>query len=246
MRRRTAPILPRLLAPALLALALTDCARMIRESELRAVPLETPRKQPVTLPSLLGVAGKREGLTVVASVFERARCGDALRQRARGVRHTKVRADGQSLLAEWLVGGAASLLGGAGLAWTATRAPDPEETPGAQQQRYLLTGGILAGGLVFLLGAVDQQSETGEHDEDLGERELKKIANERDCGRTPKGGEALRLTLSDGTQLEATADAQGQAIFALPADVDERLEVGEKRAVLEARSDPKAQSVVAL
>jgi hypothetical protein len=230
----------------LLTLLLCDCARMVRESTLSAVPLETPRKQAITLPSLLGVAGKREGLTVLATVFERARCADQLRQRARGVRHTRVRADGQSLLGEWLVGGAASLLGGAGLAWTATRAADPEDAPGAQQQRYLLTGGILAGGLVFLLGAVYQQSEIGDHDEDLGERELQKVANEHDCGHTPKGSEALRLTLSDGTQLEAVADTQGQAIFTLPPDIDERLEVGEKRAVLEARSDPKAQAVVAL
>ncbi len=246
MPRRTAPLALHLLATCLLTMLLCDCARMLRESTLSAVPLEAPRKQPITLPSLLGVAGKREGLTVVASVFQRARCGDELRQRARGVRHTTVRADGQSLLAEWIVGGAASLLGGAGLAWTATRTPDPEEGPGAQQQRYLLTGGILAGGLVFLLGAVYQQSEIGEHDEDLGERELKKVVGERDCGHTPTGGEALRLTLSDGTQLEATADTQGHATFALPADVDERLEVGEKRAVLEARSDPKAQAVVGL
>lgn len=233
--------------PLVAACLAQGCARLVTETSLTAEPLESPRRAKVSLPPRIAVAGTRVDKTVVSKVFDEARCGEELRQRVRGTRTTHVRVDGQSLVAEWLFGGALLLLGGAGTAYTATRTVDPQEIPGSQSNRLGLTAGVAGAGVALLGAALYQQLQLGTHREDIGERELRRVEREQGCGRTAKGGEQLRLTLSDGLQLHATSDAAGQAVFVLPDDLDERLEAGgSRRAVLEARSDASAQAVVPL
>jgi hypothetical protein len=230
------------------AWALGGCARLVSETRLDARPLEAPRKAgEVRLAARLLVSGVRDGAVVRAEAWDEQRCGDDYRQRVRGTRRTVTVAQGQSLTAEWLLGGLITLLGGTGVAWTVTHPAGPDEAPDRQSTRMTLTAAVAAGGLALLGAATAQQLQVGTHTEDLGERELRKVMAERPCGRHPRGGEALRLTLSDGTQLEAQTAADGCAVFELPAGTDERLQAeGRLRAVLEARSDPRAQVVVAM
>ena len=237
---------PALAVLALLALT-TGCARLLTETTLRAQVLEAPRKREVPVGARALVLGQRAGLTVHAQVFTESRCADELRQNARGFATTVTRADGQSLLAEWLFGGVLTALGGAGLGWTATHAALPDEPPSAQASRYQFTGALAAIGLAFVAAATWQTSSLGTHERDLGVKELIKQTREHGCGRAARPNEALRLTLCDGKQLLATADAAGIAAFALPEDIDARIaSEGTDRAILEVLSDVHGQTVLHL
>lgn len=227
---------------------LSGCARLVSETTLAAQPLEPPRKTAeVKLPPRLAVYGVREGGVVHAEAWDEQRCGDVYVQRVRGARKTQTVAQGQSLVGEWLLGGLITALGASGVAWTVTHPAAADEAPDNQSTRLTLTAAVATAGLALLGAATAQQLQVGTHVEDLGERELRKTVGDRACGRSPRAAEAMRLTLSDGTQLHAQTDASGRAEFMLPADTDERLDgEGRRRAILEARSDPRAQSVVAM
>jgi hypothetical protein len=225
------------------------CVRYHQETRLAVEALEKPRPAQKPRPSRLGLVGVRDGQVLRVQVFDEERCADVLLQRARAtsvIRREPVRS---SLLAAYVTGSALTLLGAAGITWALTH-PPPEDSPLAAQNVYPSLGAVSVGGLLVLGMAVREQWRAGEQRIDLGERELEKLVRERPCvaggGRTPRVAEALRLTLADGLQIEGTSDAQGQALLPLPADLDERLESTPRRAILEARSDPRAQVVIPL
>lgn len=225
------------------------CVRYHQETRLAVEALEKPRPAQKPRPSRLGLVGVRDGQVLRVQVFDEERCADVLLQRARAtsvIRREPVRS---SLLAAYVTGSALTLLGAAGITWALTH-PPPEDSPLAAQNVYPSLGAVTVGGLIVLGMAVREQWRAGEQRIDLGERELEKLVRERPCvaggGRTPRVAEALRLTLADGLQIEGLSDAQGQALLPLPADLDERLESTPRRAILEARSDPRAQVVIPL
>lgn len=240
---------PMLILLAYALSVLPSCVRYREESRVAVETLEKPRPSVVPRPPRLAIEGKRQENTVVASVFDQQRCADVVHQRARATR-IRVREPIQtSLVAAYLTGGALTLLGGVGLGWAATHPPPPDSVM-ATQSVYPSLAAVTAGGLLVLGMAVAEQLRAGEFREDLGERQLEKLVRERPCdeggGRTPRPREAVRLTLSDGWQIEGVADAQGQAVLQLPADLEERLDGQPRRAVLEARSDARVQVVVQL
>lgn len=233
---------------ALLASA-PACVRYREDTRLVVEALEKPRPVEQPRPARLGLAGARDGLVLRVQVFDEARCADVLLQRARATQVTTRAPVRSSLQAAYLSGAALTLIGAGGIAWAATH-PPPADSPQAAQNVYPSLGAVTLGGLVVLGMAVRAHWQAGETRLDLGERELTKQLRERPCvaggGRTARAGEALRLTLADGLQIEGRSDAQGRAELALPADLDERLEGGPRRGILEARSDPRAQVVVPL
>ena len=237
-----------LLVP-LLAASTPGCVRYREDSRVAVETLEKPRPAVVARPARLAMEGKRQGNTVLVSVYDQQRCADVFYQKARATR-IRVRAPVQSsLVAAYLTGGALTLLGGVGLGWAATHPPPPDSVM-ATQSVYPSLAAVTAGGLLVLGLAVAEQLRAGQFREDLGERQLEKLVRERPCGeaggRTPRPGEAVRLTLSDGLQVEGVTDAQGLAVLQLPADLEERLDGQPRRAVLEARSDARVQVVLPL
>ncbi len=226
---------------------LSQCARLTTQTTLRAQVLEQPRKREVPVGQRAAVQGQRVGNLLHAQVFTEQRCADELRQHARGFARTVTQAQGQSLLAQWLYGGALTVLGGIGLGWTATHPALPDEAPAAQSSRYTTTGAIALIGVAFLAGSVWQTASLGISERDLGVQELVKQQREHGCGRVPRPKEPLRLTLCDGKQLETIADDQGHASFALPDDMEARIaSEGSDRAILEARTDVRGQTVLHL
>lgn len=225
------------------------CVRYREESRVAVETLEKPRPAVVARPSRLAIEGKRIENTVVAAVFDQQRCADVFLQRARATRIRLRQPVQSSLVAAYVTGSALTLIGGAGLGWAATHPPPPDSVM-ASQNVYPSLAAVTAGGLLLLGMAVAEQLRAGEFREELGERQLEKLVRERSCGdvsgRTPRPAEAVRLTLSDGLQIEGVADAQGQVVLQLPADLEERLDGQPRRAVLEARSDPRAQVVLQL
>ncbi|MSQ83509.1 MAG: hypothetical protein EXR77_11580 [Myxococcales bacterium] len=230
-----------------LSLVASGCARMVVTSELRAEPLEKPRKIVVELGERAAVDGYRSGDRFVARAWKEKRCADELRQNARGYQRTTTRAVGYSLAVEWLFGGAVAALGASGMGFTAAHGPDAGEAPAAQTSRYLVTGAVLTLGAALLAGATWQTWSLGVAEKELGVRELAKRYREFACGRAPLPREALRLTLSDGKQLEATGDDNGRAEFRLPDDLNDRhASEGTDRAILEVNSDGRSQRVLHL
>lgn len=238
-----------LVVAALLAVASPACVRYREETRLSVVALEKPRPAQKPRPPRLGLEGQRDGQGLRVQVFDEQRCADVLLQRARATSITVREPVRSSLLAAYLTGSALTLLGAGGIAWAVSH-PPPEDSPLAAQNVYPSLGAVTLGGLLVLGMAAREQWRAGEQRLDLGERELEKLVRERPCvagaGRTPRAGEALRLTLADGLQIEGVSDAQGQALLPLPADLDERLESAPRRAILEARSDARAQVVIPL
>lgn len=234
-------------AVAACAVLASHCARLATESQLRAVPLEAPRKVEVKLDDRPAVEGRRVGQKVVAQAWTLHRCGDELRQNARGLQRSETKAVGHSLTAEWLMGGAIFALGGGGVAYTMAHPAAPDEPPANQTSRYMVTVGVAALGAALLAGATVQQLSLGVRETDLGVKELRKLVRERTCGQDVRPREPLRLTLADGKQLETVADDQGRGEFALPDDIDDRhSSEGTDRAVLEGKSDARAQTVLHL
>lgn len=245
--RKTLQTLALLLAAS--AAASPSCVRFREVTTVAVEALEKPRPAVVPRPPRLAIEGKRQENTVAVSVFDQQRCADVFHQRARATR-IRVRAPIQSsLVAACLTGGALTLIGGVGLGWAATHPPPPDSVM-ATQSVYPSLAAVTAGGLLVLGMAVAEQLRAGEFREDLGERQLEKLVRERPCGegggRAPRPGEAVRLTLSDGLQIEGVADAQGKVVLQLPADLEERLDGQPRRAVLEARSDARVQVVLQL
>lgn len=230
-----------------LLLLLCSCARLTEQVTLRAEPLEPPRTVRVQLGERMAVVGTREGDVVRAQVSRVQRCADVQEQRAAGFRHVERRPDGKSLVAEWLFG---SLFAAGGLALIGVTAAYPESADSGVNSaptNYGYGAAITAVGLGFLAGAIYDNSLLGVHEEPLGERTLRKQGAELVCGQTPATSGQVRLTLPDGAQLEAPVDASGQAIVALPADLEKRLEREDnRRATLEVIGDPRAQVRIGL
>jgi hypothetical protein len=229
------------------------CAHIDVTQQLRVEPLEEPRRVVVEIGKGLKVSGRREGMAVRAEVSEVLRCADELHQRARGWQVTIRTPHGASLALEWLFGGAFALSGGAMLGYAlANPPPSPTLLDGELQYESKwpprITGGaLLAFGLGLLGGAAWQQATLGRSERDLGERVMMKRVRDKLCGEQPAPNAVVRLTLSDGQQLEATADAAGVALVPLPGDVTAILErEGRSKATLEATGDVRAQVRVQL
>ena len=225
---------------------LVGCAHIAETSRLRAVALEPPRKQTVTVGHGLGVEGKRQGDSVRAQLLVVDYCAEERRQRARGLRDTTRTAQGQSLVLEWVFGGLFSLTGGGVAAFNALRPPVTDANGITSKSSALpFAVGIGAAGLALLGGAAWQTASLGTATEDLGERELVQRSSERACGRRPGGSGRVRLTLASGLQVEGEADAAGVVQLPLPASLTDHLEVG-TRATLEVLGDPRGQTRIDL
>ena len=220
------------------------CAAIEQTSRVRANPLEAPRTHRVPLGPGLAVQGERQGPVVVAKVEVVDWCAIEQLQRADGVRITERTAVGNSLTVEWLFGGLLTATGSGLLAYTAFTRPTQEvegELSMPQASGWAYSGGITAVGVALLAGAAWQQLSLGVHETPLGEREMQKRGAAFVCARKPAAAGQVRLTLSDGSQLEAQANESGEARIELPADIDERLKLEGRRATLEAVGDPSAQ-----
>lgn len=234
------------------AALVVGCAHIAETSQLRAIPLEPPRKQTVPAGKGLGIEGRREGELVRAQVLEVAYCAEERRQRARGVQETTRTAVGQSLVLEWVFGGLFALTGGGVGAYNALRPPVDDAngiTTKASALPYAI--GIGAAGLALLGGAAWQTASLGTRSEALGERELVQRSPERPCGRKPwvaagpSDRARVRLTLASGLQLDGEAGPDGAVNLPLPASLTDHLEAGQ-RATLEVIGDPRGQTRIDL
>lgn len=225
----------------LLLVLLTSCAQMSEVVTLRAVPLEEPRMVLETLGNRLAIAGERMGMTVRAQVTQVQECADVQTQRAEGFRRVERKAEGNSLLLHWIFGGLFTASGAGLVAWTALSPVDPQG-PNSAGTNYAY-GAVLGGaGLALLASALWSETQLGVHEESLGEKVLRRPGQKRVCAETPVHTGEVRLTLADGLQLTAKIDEQGQALLALPENLEKRLEQeGSRRATLEALDDPRAQ-----
>ena len=238
----------RTLCSLLLILQLAGCAQIAETVQLRAEPLGPPVTVRVDTSAGFAVRGERQGDVVEVQIEAVRYCADEQRQRARGFRVTERHAEGSSLTLEWLFGGLLSATGAGLAAYNAANPPDTSAGSLRSASRgYWFAGGIGAVGLALLGGALAQQLSLGKSETDLGERELKKRGHEAICQRQPATGGQVRLTLADGAQIEATADAQGQASVPLPADLEARMaKEGSRRATLEVLGDARAQVRISL
>lgn len=227
----------------LLILHLVGCAQIGETVQLRAQPLGPPTTVRVDTSRGFAVQGERRGGAVEVQIDAVQYCADEQRQRARGIRVVERRAEGSSLLIEWTFGGLLSATGAGLAAYNAANPPDVSAGSLRSEARgYWFAGGIGAAGLALLGGALVQQLSLGKSEIDLGERELHKRGKESICQRQPAQGGQVRLTLPDGAQLEASADAQGKASLPLPQDLEARIEKeGSRRATLEVLGDARAQ-----
>lgn len=221
---------------------LCSCARLNEQVTLRAQPLEPPHLVRVQLGERLTLVGVREGAAVHAQVTKLQRCADVTEQRAEGFRRVERHAEGQSLVLEWVFGGLFTAGGLGLLGWTAAAPDQADAAAKSAPANYAYGAAIAALGVGFIAGAIYDQSLTGVHEESLGTRTLRKEGPEQVCGQVPASSGQVRLTLSDGSQLEAPVDAAGVAVIALPADLEKRLtREGNRRATLEVLGDASAQ-----
>lgn len=231
----------------LMALLLMSCARLNEQVSLRAQPLEAPRTVRVQLGERQAVSGARDGDVVRVQVTRIQRCADVQEQRAEGFRRVERKADGQSLVLEWVFGGIFTAAGTGLLAWTAASPADLETSTDTAPANYAYGAAITALGVGLLAGALYDHALLGVHEESLGERTLRKEGPEQICGQTPGSSGVVRLTLPDGGQIEASVDATGQAVITLPVDLEKRIErEGSRRATLEVLGDAHAQVRLAL
>lgn len=237
---------------SLLLCALTSaapaCAHISETVQLRAVPSGPVTIARVETGSALAIRGTRDGARVRAEVEVVHLCADEQRQRARGFRVSERKAEGSSLALEWLFGGLFAAAGAGLAAWNTVSPPDSSAGSLRSQSRgYAFAGGIGAVGLALLGGALYQQLSLGRSETDLGERELTQRGRETICRREPAHEGTARLTLSDGTQIEGAVDLHGDAVLALPDDVDARMDKeGNRRATLEVLGDARAQARISL
>lgn len=222
-------------------LGATACAHIEESTSLRVQPLEPERVVRIETGHGLGIEGQRQGLAVQAQVFAVTWCALKHHRRARGFKRIERTAVGNSLTMEWLFG---SLFTASSAAVFAVNSLDPPQDPQTslrtQSSGYVFAGAVGAIGLGLLTGAIVQQASLGHSETDLGERDLEKRDRDFACKREPATGGRVRLTLADGLQIEADADAHGQVVMPLPMDVESHLGEG-RRATLEVVGDAKAQ-----
>ena len=223
------------------------CARLSEQVSMRVAILEEPRQSLAQLGERRTIAGERQGAVVRATAHVVQRCADVLEQRAAGFRVVERHSDGPSLTLEWLFGGLFVGAGSGLFAWTALSPVDLQFRNDNAGGNYAIATAISALGVGLLAGAIWDTAQTGRHEFPLGERTLRKQGPERVCGEATAPAGQVRLTLPDGTQLEAALDATGHAEVALPADVEQRLQREDnRRATLEVLGDATAQVRVPL
>ncbi len=229
---------------------LAGCARVIETHSLRARPLESPKMTVVEAEEGFQVRGKRDGAVVRIQVARVRYCKRVTEQRAMGLRRTERRADGHSLLLEWLFGAVLTGTGASVIGYSATHPPknEPDATvnPGNQQQAYLHGGIIGVIGLGLLGSAVWQQASLGITSEELGERVLKSTGLTYPCRATKATAGRVRLTLDDGLQIYGDVDETGHAVVELPDDIERRISAEGRKATLEAIGDWRSQTRIRL
>lgn len=235
----------------LLAFALSaSCARVAEVRSLRVVPLERPRQSSEERGVGYAIQGERDAGVVRVQVEEVRRCATITLQRADGFERTERVAQGGTLAIQWAMGGLFTLAGGGIIGWNAANPAKADATGavsvGSSSSAYL-QGGLIGGvGVGLLVASLVQQLSLGRHDKALGSRELRREGPVRTCGRGPATSGTARLTLPDGTSLQATVDGSGKAEIPLPTDVDARLQNSDRRATLEVLGDWRSQTRVTL
>ncbi|MSP90932.1 MAG: hypothetical protein EXR79_03865 [Myxococcales bacterium] len=238
----------RAVAVALAALGCVPpcCAQLLETRDLRVEVLEPARTVEVALGSGLAVRGARKGEYVQAHVERVERCAREEQQRVLGIEVVVRRAVGASLLLEWGFSGVFALAGGWLLAESFEQpdvGPPTGEIAAPRSQSLRVTGlAIGLAGLGLLGAAAVQTVSLGVHERPLGERTLRRQSPGYACRAAPAAAATVRLTLPDGTQIEALTGADGTASLPLPADVSAIVaREGRARATLEALGDAKAQ-----
>ncbi len=240
----------RIVAVLTTVVLLVGCARIIETRSLGARPLEAPRVKVVEIGEGFQVRGKRDGAVVRVQVARVHYCNRVTEQRAIGLRRTERKADGHSLLLEWLFGAVLAGTGASVVAYGATH--PPEETPdltvnlGNQKQAYVHGGIIGVLGLSLLGGAAWQQASLGVTNEELGERTLKRAGLAYPCRQTRAKKGRIRLTLDDGLQIYGDVDETGYAVVELPDDIEKRIVAEGRKATLEAIGDWRSQTRIQL
>lgn len=248
-RRRWRPVWASVLALSVFG-QLPGCAHIRTTRSLRVAALEAPVASVAVVGEGYQLRAKRDGDAVRVQVAAVKYCQRQLRQRAQGFRVTERQAVGKGLTTQWIMGGMITLAGAAILTYNAVNpAPAPAEGDlgiDYTKRTYLYAGGISAVGLAFLTGSLVQQLSLGRTEQPLGERVLKKQGSVRPCRAKKATHGTLRLTLSDGHQIEAPVGADGLARIPLPADVEARLTREGRRATVEALGDWRSQKRISL
>lgn len=226
------------------------CARVVESRSLRVVPLERPRQITEERGVGFGVRGERDGGLLRVRVEEVRRCATVTLQRADGFERTERVAQGGTLAIQWTMGGLFTLAGAGIIGWNAAspaRADASGAVPVGNSTSAILQGSLIGGvGVGLLVASLVQQLSLGRSDKPLGSRELRRDGPTRTCSHGPAASGTVRLTLPDGTSLQATVDAAGKAELPLPADLDERLRDTDRRATLEVLGDWRSQTRVSL
>ncbi len=226
------------------------CAKVHVERSLRVQPMEKARESAEERGVGAKVEGKRDGGQVHVQVHAVRRCQTVKLQRAEGFERTTRVAVGHSLTMQWAMGGLFFTSGAGIAAWQWTH-PTPPATdglvaPDRSRSTWLQAGAIGAIGVGLLVGSLWQQLGLGTSERSLGVRELRREGRVRDCGPAPPGAARVRLTLPDGTSLQADVDAEGRATLALPEDVEARMQETDRRGTLEVLGDWRSQTRIGL
>lgn len=233
----------------LLVLTVAGCAHIQERHRLRVEPLEPPQRSVQAEKSGFQLRARRAGPAVIVEARAVQYCRDLVQQRAKGFRVTTREAVGSSLVMEWVMGGLISAAGAGVLVYGARNPPtyrDGELDAGGANRTYIGGGVLTAVGIGLLTAALVQQRSLGESERAIGVKLLKKQGHVRVCERTPATAGRVRLTLSDGHQIEADIGADGRAKLVLPADVEARLQRDGRRATLEAMGDWRSQLRITL
>ncbi len=224
----------------------TRCAHIAEQRGLRVQPLDKASNERVQTVQGLGVTGQREGNAVRAQVQNIQYCVTLQKQRALGFEVLNRQSSDKTLAMQWTFGGILTAMGGGLVTYSLLRPAVEEEGTYTTKGSIAFPAAIGIGGLALLTGSLVQQLSLGKSETPLGERTMEKRSSEFICGREPAHAGHVRLTLSDGTQLEADADANGLAVIALPANIEAILQADGKRATLEAVGDARAQIRIGL
>lgn len=240
----------------LLAMGLTcwvvaapGCARVHVSRSLRVEPVEAPQKKIAVVGKGFRIHAKRDGAAVRVDVEAVAYCRQHTTQRAKGFRVTQRRAVGPSLMMEWIMGGLISSAGVGTLLYSGLNPPtttDGELAPGSSMRTWVTGGAITAAGLGLLIGAMVQQHSLGRSEIALGMKTLRKAGTVIACQPKSATSGRVRVTLSDGHQIEAPVGANGVALVPLPEDVEQRLQREGRRATIEALGDWRSQVRITL
>jgi len=243
---RSLKITAKMLIAVPLLLGRVCCAHIHEQRGLRVQPLDKATNERVQTVQGLGISGQRDGNTLRAQVEKVQYCATLQKQRALGFEIVDRQSNDKTLLMQWSFGAILTVMGGGLVAYSTLH-------PAVEEQGTYTTKGSIAfpaaigiGGLALLTASLAQQLSLGKSETPLGERTIEKRSSEFICGREPANGGHVRLTLSDGTQLEADADAKGVAVIELPANIDAILATEGKRATLEAIGDARAQVRIGL